>query len=106
MLSWTKSSARLILRTDDAGILAHLRRNHVGLRGGNRSLAPSLLCLLQNFPDCAPNQQDGQCGLASFMDLLYAAGFVTVLWIAVAIFLSRYLLKRFGGNRDRVVIGK
>jgi hypothetical protein len=70
------------------------------------ALRPLYYIFLQNYPDCAANQKDGQCGLASFMDLLYAVGVAAVLWVVVAIVFSRYLLKRFGSSRDRQFIGK
>jgi hypothetical protein len=70
------------------------------------ALRPLYYAFLQKYPDCAPNQQDGQCGLASFMDLLYAAGVAIVLWLVVAIFLSRHLMRRFGVSRVPVVPGK
>jgi hypothetical protein len=46
------------------------------------------------IPDCAPNQIDGQCGLATFLQEIYSGAGAIVVWPIVAFFLSRYLLRR------------
>ena len=60
---------------------------------------PFYSLFLQAYPDCVPGQIDGQCGLASFMDLLYAAGCSFVVWLIVG-FLTSYDLLRRVGRRD------
>jgi len=65
-----------------------------GLVAAILAFRPLFYVFLQSYPDCAPNQVDGQCGLASFMDALYAAGVAALLWLVVGILLSRYLLRR------------
>jgi hypothetical protein len=46
------------------------------------------------YPDCAPHQSDGQCGLATFLAVLNAAGCALVVWLIAAILLSWYLFRR------------
>lgn len=60
---------------------------------------PLFQMFLQMYPDCGPNSHDGQCGLASFLDAIYAASVAAVLWLIVAILLSRYLLQRLARSR-------
>ena len=62
---------------------------------------PLFHAFLRSYPDCAPNQVDGQCGLASFMDALYAAGVAVFLWLVVGILLSRYLLRRLARSHTQ-----
>jgi hypothetical protein len=50
------------------------------------------------YPDCAPNQADGQCGLATFMDSLYAAGGALIVWPIVALLFSLCLLRWLVGK--------
>ena len=73
-------------------------RIFVGIAGGLvaaiLAFRPLFYAFLRNYPDCAPNQVDGQCGLASFMDALYAAGVAALLWLVVGILLSWFLLRR------------
>jgi hypothetical protein len=65
------------------------------------AIRPLYFLFLKEYPDCAPNQQDGQCGLASFMDLLYAVGVAGILWVLSAILLSLYLVRRFAPRPAR-----
>ena len=53
---------------------------------------PLFSFFLWRYPDCAPNQADGQCGLGTFMDILYAGATSAVLFLIVAIALSILLL--------------
>ena len=73
-------------------------RIFVGIAGGLvaaiLAFRPLFYVFLRSYPDCALNQVDGQCGLASFLDALYAAGVAAFLWLVVGILLSRYLLRR------------
>jgi hypothetical protein len=41
-----------------------------GLLAAIATFSPVYYVVLNNYPDCAPNQRDGQCGLASFMDFI------------------------------------
>jgi hypothetical protein len=66
---------------------------------------PLFYAFLRSYPDCAPNQVDGQCGLASFMDALYAAGVAALLWLVLGIFLSLYLLRRLARSHTPGVRG-
>ena len=66
---------------------------------------PLFHIFVRMYPDCAPNQIDGQCGLATFMDALYAVGVASLVWLVVAIVLSRHVLRRLGSGRTREVGG-
>jgi ABC-type branched-subunit amino acid transport system permease subunit len=46
------------------------------------------------IPDCAPSQVDGQCGLATFLQLLYSFAGALVVWPVAAFLLSLFLLRR------------
>ena len=61
---------------------------------------PLYFLFRQAYPDCAPGQIDGQCGLASFMDLLYAAGCAFVISMIVG-FLTSYEMFRWYRRRGR-----
>ncbi len=55
---------------------------------------PALSMFLHLSPDCTPHQVDGQCGLATFMDTLYAGGVSGVVGVVTAFLVSKYLLTR------------
>jgi surface polysaccharide O-acyltransferase-like enzyme len=44
--------------------------------------------------DCAPGQQDGQCGLGTFMAYICAFGTSIVVWLVTAVKFSRRLRGR------------
>jgi hypothetical protein len=56
------------------------------------------------YPDCASNQVDGQCGLATFIAFLNAAGGAIVVWGIAAFLLSWYLLRRQAHKATSTVI--
>ena len=62
---------------------------------------PAFAMFLRLSPDCTPQQIDGQCGLASFMDALYAGGLSCALGAIAAFFLSKHLLSRPDRRRFR-----
>jgi hypothetical protein len=45
--------------------------------------------------DCAPGQQDGQCGLGTFMSEILAFGSACVVWLFATLVLYRRFAKRF-----------
>jgi hypothetical protein len=53
------------------------------------------------IPECAPNQIDGQCGLGTFLQLLYSAAGALVAWPIAASLLSWYLLRRQARNTTK-----
>jgi len=56
-----------------AAFLADWFGNHWGIVAGAVLFVPVFAVFLRLSPDCTPQQIDGQCGFASFMDALYAA---------------------------------
>jgi hypothetical protein len=44
--------------------------------------------------DCVPGQQDGQCGLGTFMAYICALGASLIVWLVAAVKFSRRLLGR------------
>lgn len=74
----------------------------LGIVGGIVAAAalfvPAFAMFLRLSPDCKPQQIDGQCGLASFVDALYAAGVSCVLGVVAAFLLSKYLSKPAGSS--------
>jgi len=54
--------------------------------------------------DCAPGQQDGQCGLGTFMAYVCALGTSIVVWLVAAVKFSRRLLGRSRRQESRIRI--
>jgi hypothetical protein len=46
------------------------------------------------MPDCAPGQIDGQCGLATFLQVIYSLAGALLAWPIAAVLFARYLLRR------------
>jgi hypothetical protein len=46
------------------------------------------------MPDCTPGQIDGQCGLATFLQVIYSLAGALLAWPIAAVLFSRYLLRR------------
>ncbi|MGA2808471.1 MAG: hypothetical protein ABSE87_10075 [Terracidiphilus sp.] len=69
-----------------------------GVLGGTLPAAATFVVLNHIFkttiPECAPNQIDGQCGLATFLQLLYSFAGALAVWPVAAFFLSLILLRR------------
>ena len=58
----------------------------------------SFCCLVLIFrflmQDCAPGQIDGQCGLATFVALIFALFGALAVWVVASIAISIWLLRR------------
>jgi uncharacterized membrane protein YdjX (TVP38/TMEM64 family) len=46
------------------------------------------------FPDCAPHQIDGQCGLGTAVQGIFSACGALIVWPIASFLLVRYLLRR------------
>jgi len=46
------------------------------------------------MPDCMPGQSDGQCGLATFLQVIYSLAGALLAWPIAAVLFARYLLRR------------
>lgn len=65
-----------------------------GLAIGVASFFLALKFFLIIVPDCAPNQIDGQCGLATFLDMIAAFSVSVGIWLVSSIFLAWYWLRK------------
>jgi hypothetical protein len=46
------------------------------------------------IPDCSPHQADGQCGLTTFLNVLYAFASSAILWLLSSTLITWLWLRR------------
>ena len=76
-----------------------------GVLGGTLLAVATFLALNHIFkttiPECAPNQINGQCCLATFLQLLYSFAGALVVWAVSAFLLSLFLVRRWARRLER-----